>query len=411
MAQWEEARGAREALLGWTPCSSKPALWTSGPRGPTAPRIGPRIGKKTEQAKEAGFAFHPTRIQGNQYLQQTLSRRVARVLVGEVTCLQRRQFMKPVRYPVVGLGLGILLLSLVACVPSIQQTNPSFTFALNPTALTVPQGGQGTTTLFLAPQDGFTGMVSLLLRDAPAGVTLSPRSLVVGGGPLVLQTLTLSVGGSVAPGTYALRVRATAGSVVREADLTLTVTQASSFTIALNATSLTVQQGAQGTATLTLTPQGSFTGTVSLSLMGAPSGLTLSPTSLEVTGSGPVSQTLTLSVGSSVPPGTYALRVRATAGSVVREAEFTLAVRASAEDTPLPGAGEVWRVVSAPLHGVAYGGNLFVAVGGWGTILTSPDGRNWRRVDSGTENSLQAVAYGGGQFVAVGAQGIILTSP
>jgi hypothetical protein len=39
------------------------------------------------------------------------------------------------------------------------------------------------------------------------------------------------------------------------------------FTLALNPTSLTVQQGANGQTTLTLTPQNGFTGTVALALV------------------------------------------------------------------------------------------------------------------------------------------------
>jgi hypothetical protein len=53
------------------------------------------------------------------------------------------------------------------------------------------------------------------------------------------------------------------------------------FTISLNPASLNIQQGASGTTQLTITPQNGFTGTVNLSLVGAPSGVTLStpPTS------------------------------------------------------------------------------------------------------------------------------------
>jgi hypothetical protein len=82
------------------------------------------------------------------------------------------------------------------------------------------------------------------------------------------------------------------------------------FTLSLNPASLTVQQGSSGTTQLTITPQGGFTGTVSLSLVGAPSGVTLSPTSVNVTGSNPVTQNLTVSVGSGVATGTYNLQVR-----------------------------------------------------------------------------------------------------
>jgi uncharacterized membrane protein len=90
------------------------------------------------------------------------------------------------------------------------------------------------------------------------------------------------VAASVAPGTYNLQVRATSGSLTKTANLSLTVTAAPApdFTISLNPTSLTVQQGSSGTTQLTITPLNGFTGTVNLELVGAPSGVTLSPTSV-----------------------------------------------------------------------------------------------------------------------------------
>ena len=63
------------------------------------------------------------------------------------------------------------------------------------------------------------------------------------------------------------------------------------------------------------------------------------------------------------------------------------------------------------LHSVAWSGKLFVAVGGDGTILASPDGISWVQRSSDTSNTLQSVIWAGTQFVAVGQNGTILTSP
>jgi len=108
------------------------------------------------------------------------------------------------------------------------------------------------------------------------------------------------------------------------------------FTLSLNPTSLTVQQGSSGTTQLTITPQNGFTGTVALSLVdgnGNPvSGISLSPTSVNVTGSSPLTQTLTVNVGSGVAPGTYSLQVRATSGSLTKTASLSLTVTAPATD-------------------------------------------------------------------------------
>ena len=69
---------------------------------------------------------------------------------------------------------------------------------------------------------------------------------------------------------------------------------------------------------------------------------------------------------------------------------------------------------SNSLGGIAYGNGLFVAVGIYGTIITSPDGLNWTQRTSGTTNHLSSIVYGGGLFIAVGSEypnESILTSP
>ncbi len=67
-------------------------------------------------------------------------------------------------------------------------------------------------------------------------------------------------------------------------------------------------------------------------------------------------------------------------------------------------------------YGVAFGNNMFVAVGGgiegaMGYLtLTSPDGINWAMIDHYSDYMLYDVAFGNGLFVAVGYQGTIMTS-
>jgi len=120
--------------------------------------------------------------------------------------------------------LALVLAALAAC----GGGGGNFTLSLNPTSLTVQQGSNGTTQLTLTPQNGFTGTVSLALEQqdgtaAPAGITLSPASVSVPGPGVVNQNLTLNVGAGVVTGTYNLRVKGTLGSLVRTANLSLTV--------------------------------------------------------------------------------------------------------------------------------------------------------------------------------------------
>ena len=124
-------------------------------------------------------------------------------------------------------GVALSLALLLGACGLFGRPQPDFTIAFNPTALTVQQGSSGQTTLTLTPQGGFTGTVSLALVDGNgnpvSGITLSPTSLQVSGSNPVTQALTVSVAGSVAPGAYNLRLRATSGNLTREADLTVTV--------------------------------------------------------------------------------------------------------------------------------------------------------------------------------------------
>jgi hypothetical protein len=80
--------------------------------------------------------------------------------------------------------------------------------------------------------------------------------------------------------------------------------------------------------------------------------------------------------------------------------------------------GGTWRPQPSPagfyLRGVAFGNDLFVAVGlsngPASAILSSPDSITWtsRAV---TTNWITGIAYGNSQFVAIANEGIILTSP
>jgi len=80
---------------------------------------------------------------------------------------------------------------------------------------------------------------------------------------------------------------------------------------------------------------------------------------------------------------------------------------------PLP-AGLVVDPATFFLGAVTWSGTQFVAVGAFGTILTSPDGVAWTKRRSGTTESLTGIVWSGAQFVVVGnaaGNGVILTSP
>ncbi len=160
---------------------------------------------------------------------------------------------------------------------------PDFQVSLSPQGLQVERGGR-LGGPHPHPAGGFTGTVGLSLVDPPQGLSLSPQSVQVAGPDPVTQTLALTASPSTPTGSHRLTLRASGGGVTREAALALEVRDTPpppGFALSLSPDSLTVQPGSAAQTTLTLTPQGGFTGRVGLSLApgqdGAPWGSPFSP--------------------------------------------------------------------------------------------------------------------------------------
>src|SRR5205807_1359109 len=143
-----------------------------------------------------------------------------------------------------------------------------YTLSLTPTDLTVEQGVTGTATVTIT-RTNFTGVVTLSLGNAPAGVTGSFNPAAPTG---TSSTLTVSVGAAVAPGVYNLTVDGTGTPGNRSTPLTLTVSAAPEYTLSLSPAALTIGQGATGNSTVTIT-RTNFAGAVTLSLGAAPTGV------------------------------------------------------------------------------------------------------------------------------------------
>jgi hypothetical protein len=135
---------------------------------------------------------------------------------------------------------------------------------------------------------------------------------------------------------------------------------------------------------------------------------------VNVTGSGPVTQDLTVNVATSVAPGTYNLQLRATSGSLTKTAGLSLTVMASGG-----GGGGAPPGPYAPrgrgtwLYGVAYGNGTFVAVGERRHHPHLPGRGDLDAADLGDERLLflNGVTYGNGLFVAVGDYGAPSSPP
>jgi hypothetical protein len=106
------------------------------------------------------------------------------------------------------------------------STTPDFTVSCNPSTLSAGQGGSATSTCTVSSQNGFNSAVTLSCTGLPSGVSCgfvgNPVTPPANGS--VNSTLTVTVAGSAATGTFPFTVQGVGGSLTRTASLSITVT-------------------------------------------------------------------------------------------------------------------------------------------------------------------------------------------
>ncbi len=100
------------------------------------------------------------------------------------------------------------------------QVAPDYTLSASPSSVTVTQGSNGTSTITVSPQNGFTGSVNLSTSSLPSGVTasFSPNPTTT------TSTLTLAASPTATTGTVTVTITGNASGLTRTTTLTLRVT-------------------------------------------------------------------------------------------------------------------------------------------------------------------------------------------
>jgi PKD repeat protein len=101
---------------------------------------------------------------------------------------------------------------------------PNFGITLNPKSGTVIRPASSSTTLSVTPQNGMTGMVSLVLENPPAGVSIMPSSVNIVAG-IVMQPLTIETTALTPVGLHTLTIKASQGNISQSASYALTVNE------------------------------------------------------------------------------------------------------------------------------------------------------------------------------------------
>jgi regulation of enolase protein 1 (concanavalin A-like superfamily) len=261
-----------------------------------------------------------------------------------------------------------------------------FSMAANPTPVSVAAGSSGTTSISTALVSGVAENVALSASGLPAGVSagFTPTSVTTGGS----SSLKLTVGPSVAPGSYPITVTGTALSATHSINVTLSVpTPASNdFSIAANPTTVGVVAGNSGTTSINTALVSGSAESISLGASGMPGGVTVgfSPTSVTAGGS----STLTFTVGSGVAPGTYPISVTGTAASATHSTSVSLTV-SSPGSLPAPWFDTDIGAPS-PAGSAGYAGGVFTVAGSGADIFGTSDQFNYLYQNTSSNGTLIA---------------------
>ncbi len=205
--------------------------------------------------------------------------------------------------------------------PIPTSTNPDF--SMSATSASVMQASTGTSTITVSPVNSFSGNVGLTVSNLPSGVTatFSPTSVTGGNG---VSTLTFTATASATVGQTNITVTGASGSLTHSISVPLNVVGKPEFSISVSPTSLMIPLNGSSTATATVTSLFGFTGTVSFSSSGVPSGVILNFGPSSVNGSG--TSNININVQSGATQGTFPISITGTSGSLVHSATLTLTV-------------------------------------------------------------------------------------
>jgi hypothetical protein len=196
-----------------------------------------------------------------------------------------------------------------------------FNISANPSTLTVLTGSTANSTITLTSQ-GFFGTVTLSSTSNGPSCTLSATSLNLNAGGTNMTVITVTA--SVAAGNYTVTVTGTNGSQSMSTNITV---RASDFSVSSSRTTIIFPRASNGITTITLTSLNRFSGTVTLSGIATPSDPTaaFNPPSITLTPNGSGTSTMTLS-NSTARTGLYKFVLTATSGAISHSITFIVAI-------------------------------------------------------------------------------------
>ncbi len=237
------------------------------------------------------------------------------------------------RYESINVTFGSIIaqgnIDILATQTNITPPTPGFKLSADPSQASFLSGSSLSSTVKATSLNGFSGSVTFSVNNVFCAAiscphaSLTPATLSLPSGGTATSTLTFT---ATTSGTYNIVVNATGAGVMQSVNIEFTVNPPPPPDFSLTATSsLSIQAGKSDIATLNISPGTGFTSQVSLTVT-APDGVTVTLARNSITGSGTVG--LTVTIANNLPPGIYAVTVKATGGSQTHTKTITVMVTA-----------------------------------------------------------------------------------
>jgi hypothetical protein len=206
-----------------------------------------------------------------------------------------------------------------------SEVPPDIHLAISVTASTVSLAPGGTATLqsSITRLGEYTGTVEFEFANVPDGITAEVSGLTTSGA-VTSATITFRALPTAGVGTFSITIAGKAAGTRRTAQpIALLVVEVPMIGVFPSKSSVIVIRGGVSPLNVALT-RTNFEGAVTVAMTGAPAGVTLSLATNPLTAN---TASGTLNVASSVAPGSYAVKLRATATGVADvESAFTIIV-------------------------------------------------------------------------------------
>src|SRR5881296_317486 len=199
----------------------------------------------------------------------------------------------------------------------VYVIGPDFSLTASPSFLSIPEGGNATSTLYVSSLDNLQGMVNISVGiSGPFVASLANATLSISPNSTVTTTIEFSVGLDLAPGYYDAVVTASLGSISHSSFITIRVT-GPDFSIYSLPGSLALERGATGVSTVYLTSLEGFSGNVSLAVLSNGLNAAATDSTVALSAGGSSSTTIIIQApGAALPGSYYYVAVEASSGNI-----------------------------------------------------------------------------------------------